>query len=73
MIDYKELLCGHLKEMYGNADVLQKRWEPSRVQARNRPNASRDMEHTPAKKIRNQNHDEMRPPNSSQIETGDTE
>lgn len=60
MTNYKELLCGHLKEIFDDAHVLQTRREPSRVQARNRPSGSRDLDYTPFEEIRNQDHDEMR-------------
>lgn len=70
-INYKELFAQPIKDlMYANA--LQKRWERSRVQARNRPDGSGDVEYTPFEEIRDQDHDEMRPPNSGPIETGDT-
>ena len=72
MTNYKELFAQPVKDlMYANA--LQKRWERSRVQARNRPDGSGDVEYAPFKKVRDQNHDEMRPQNSGPIETGDLE
>ena len=60
MTNYKELLCGHLKEIYDDAYVLQTRREPSRVQARNRSSGSRDLDYTPFEEVRDQDHDEMR-------------
>lgn len=64
MTNYKELLCGHLKEIFDDAHVLQTRREPSRVQARNRSHGSRSVDYTPFEEIRNQDHDEMRSENS---------
>mgnify|MGYP001034302063 CR=1 FL=1 len=61
---YKELLTGHIKEMFDDANVLQTRWERSRIQARNRPKRSDSVEYTPFEEVRNQDHDEMRSDNS---------
>lgn len=70
-INYKELLCGHLKELYDDANVLQKRWEVSRVQARNRSRGSDVLDDTPSEKVRNQNHDSMRQEDRSHVQRGD--
>jgi len=43
-----------------NANVYEKRWHRSRVQARNRPSGSRDLDYTPFEEVRDQDHDEMR-------------
>jgi hypothetical protein len=72
MIDYKELLCGHLKEMYGNADVLQTRRVASRIQTRYRPSGSDVLDYTPFEEIRDQDYDAVRSRNSSSTQTGDT-
>lgn len=61
---YKELLTGHIKEMFDDANVLQTRWERSRIQARNRPKRSDSVEYTPFEEVRDQDHDEMRSDNS---------
>lgn len=61
---YKELLTGHIKEMFDDANVLQTRWEPSRIQARNRSSRSDSVEYTPFKEVRDQDHDEVRSDNS---------
>lgn len=72
MIDYKELLCGHLKEMYGNADVLQTRRVVSRIQARNRSYRSDVLDYTPFEEVRDQDYDPVRSRDSSSTQTGDT-
>lgn len=72
MIDYKELLCGHLKEMYGNADVLQTRRVASRIQTRYRPSGSDVLDYTPFEEIRDQDYDAVRQSDRRAIETGDT-
>ena len=61
---YKELLTGHIKEMFDDANVLQTRWERSRIQARNRPKRSDSVEYTPFEEVRDQDHDEVRSDNS---------
>ena len=61
---YKELLTGHIKEMFDDANVLQTRWERSRIQARNRSKRSDSVEYTPFEEVRNQDHDEVRSDNS---------
>lgn len=61
---YKELLTGHIKEMFDDANVLQTRWERSRIQARNRSKRSNSVEYTPFEEVRNQDHDEVRSDNS---------
>ena len=64
MTNYKELLCGQLKEIFDDAHVLQTRREPSRVQARNRSERSCSVEYTPFEEVRDQDHDQMRPNDS---------
>jgi hypothetical protein len=54
--DLKELLFGHIREMFGDEDVLQKRWEASRVQACDRSQRSRILDYTPPQEVRDQNH-----------------
>ena len=66
-INYKELLCGHLKEMYDNANGLQTKRISSRIQARNRSNRSNSLDHAPFEEVRNQDHDQNRPDNSSPV------
>jgi len=61
---YKELLTGHIKEMFDDANVLQTRWERSRIQARNRPKRSNSVEYTPFEEVRDQDHDKVRSDNS---------
>jgi len=61
---YKELLTGHIKEMFDDANVLQTRWERSRIQARNRSTRSNSVEYTPFEEVRDQDHDEVRSHNS---------
>lgn len=57
--EWKELFIQPVKDlMYANA--LQKRWEDSRVQARNRPEGSNCVEYTPFEEVRNQDNDEVR-------------
>jgi len=63
MDSYKDLLCGHLKEMFDDANVLQTRREPSRVQARDRSIGSDVLDYTPFEEIRDQDHDPVRPDN----------
>lgn len=72
MIDYKELLCGHLKEMYENADVLQTRRVASRIQTRYRPSGSDVLDYTPFEEIRDQDYDPVRQSDCRAIKTGDT-
>lgn len=72
MIDYKELLCGHLKEIYGNADVLQTRRVASRIQTRYRPSGSDVLDYTPFEEVRDQDYDPVRQSDRRAIETGDT-
>lgn len=72
MTDYKELLCGHLKEMYGDADVLQTRRVVSRIQARNRSYRSNVLDYTSFKEVRDQDYYPVRPSDSSSTQTGDT-
>ena len=60
MTNYKELLCGHMKEMFDDANALQTKGEVSRVQARNRPERSSSVEYTPFEEVRDQDHDESR-------------
>ena len=55
----KELLFGHLKDSI-NANVLQKRWERSRIQARNRSTRSDDLDYTPFEEVRDQDHNQNR-------------
>lgn len=62
---YKELLTGHVKEMFDNAHALQTRWEHSRIQARNRSKRSDSVEYTPFEEVRDQDHDEVRSDHSS--------
>jgi hypothetical protein len=71
-INYKELLCGHMKEMYDDAHVLQTRREPSRIQARHRSERSDCLEYTPFEEVRDQDHDQSRQINSCPTQTGDT-
>ena len=59
----KDLLFGHIKDSF-NANVLQNRWERSRVQARNRSERSGSVEYTPFQEVRDQDHDKMRPDDS---------
>ncbi len=71
MINYKELFAQPVKDlMYANA--LQKRWEVSRVQARNRSQGSDVLDYTPPEEIRNQDHDSVRQIDSCPTQTGDT-
>lgn len=72
MTDYKELLCGHLKEIYGNADVLQTRRVASRIQTRYRPSGSDVLDYTPFEEVRDQDYDPVRQSDRRAIETGDT-
>ena len=72
MINYKELLCGHLKEIYGNADVLQTRRVASRIQTRYRPSGSDVLDYTPFEEVRDQDYDPVRQSDRRAIETGDT-
>lgn len=72
MIDYKELLCGHLKEIYGNADVLQTRRVASRIQTRYQPSGSDVLDYTPFEEVRDQDYDPVRQSDRRAIETGDT-
>lgn len=72
MTDYKELLCGHLKEIYGNADVLQTRRVVSRIQTRYRPSGSDVLDYTPFEEVRDQDYDPVRQSDRRAIETGDT-
>lgn len=69
---YKDLLCGHLKEMFDNADVLQAQWIPSRVQNRNRPRGSDVLDYTPFEEIRDQDSDPVRQNDSGTNQTGDS-
>lgn len=62
---YKELLTGHVKEMFDNANVLQTRWERSRIQARNRSKRSDSVEYTPFEEVRDQDHNQVRSDHSS--------
>ena len=66
-INYKELLCGHMKEMIDDAYVLQTRREPSRIQARHRSERSDCVEYTPFEEVRDQDHDEVQQIDSSSI------
>jgi hypothetical protein len=69
--DYKQLFIQPVKDlMYANA--LQKRWETSRIQTRNRSPRSRDLDYTPFEEVRDQDHKQVRPVNQSASETGDT-
>jgi hypothetical protein len=61
---YKELLTGHIKEIFDDANVLQTRWERSRIQARNRSKGSDSVEYTPFEEVRDQDHNQVRPDNS---------
>ena len=63
MTNYKELLCGHMKEMFDDAYVLQTRREPSRIQARHRPEGSNCVEYTPFEEVRDKDHDPVRQDN----------
>ena len=72
MIDYKELLCGHLKEIYGNADVLQTRRVASRIQTRYQSSGSDVLDYTPFEEVRDQDYDPVRQSDRRTIETGDT-
>lgn len=72
MTDYKELLCGHLKEMYGDADVLQTRRVVSRIQTRNRSYRSDVLDHTPFEEIRDQDYYAVRPGDRRSATSGDT-
>ena len=69
---YKELLTGHIKEMFDDANVLQTRWERSRIQARNRSTRSNSVEYTPFEEVRDQDRKQVRPINRCASETGDT-
>lgn len=62
--DLKELLFGHIREMFNDEDVLQTRREPSRVQARNRSRGSDVLDYTPFEEVRDQDHDSVRPDDS---------
>lgn len=62
---YKELLTGHIKEMFDDANVLQTRWERSRIQARNRSKRSDSVEYTPFEEVRDQDHNQVRSDHSS--------
>ena len=53
--EYKALFIQPVKDLM-HANVLQKRWEASRVQARNRSRRSGVLDNTPPKKVRDQNH-----------------
>lgn len=64
MTNYKELLTGHVKEMFDNAHVLQTRWERSRVQARNRSTGSDSVDNAPLEEVGNQNHEQVQQDNS---------
>lgn len=64
MTSYKELLTGHVKEMFDNAHVLQTRWERSRVQARDRSERSDSVEYTPFEEVGDQDHNQVRQDNS---------
>jgi len=57
--EYKSLFAQPVKDLI-NASILQKKWESSRVQARNRSNRSGDVEYTPFEEIGNQDHDSVR-------------
>ena len=57
---YKDLLCGHLKEMFDDAYVLQTRREVSRVQARDRSQGSDVLDYTPFEEIGDQDNDSVR-------------
>lgn len=61
---YKELLTGHIKEIFDDANVLQTRWERSRIQARNRSKGSDSVEYTPFEKVGDQDHNQVRQDNS---------
>ena len=64
--DYKKLFIQPVKDlMYAN--VLQARWERSRIQTRNRSERSDCVEYTPFEEVRDQDHDEMRQIDSSSI------
>jgi hypothetical protein len=64
--DYKKLFIQPVKDlMYAN--VLQARWERSRIQARNRSKRSDCVEYTPFEEVRDQDHDEVRQIDSSSI------
>ena len=70
-INYKELFGQIVKDqMYANA--LEIEWHRRRIQARHRSERSGDVEYTPFEEVRDQDHDEMRPPNSGSIQTGDS-
>lgn len=58
--ELKELLFGHIREMFDDANVLQKRQEPSRVQARHRSIGSDSVDYTPFEEVGNQNNDSVR-------------
>lgn len=58
--ELKELLFGHIREIFDDENVLQTRREPSRVQARHRSRGSDCLEYTPFEEVRDQNHDEVR-------------
>jgi len=56
---WKELFVQPVKDlMYANA--LQKKWEYSRIQARNRSKRSDVLEHTPIEEVRDQDDHETR-------------
>jgi len=55
----KDLLFGHIRELYDNANALQTRQEPSRVQARDRSSGSNNVEYTPFEEIGNQNNNSV--------------
>jgi hypothetical protein len=61
--DLKELFFGHVGVLDDNANVLQTRREPSRVQARDRSNGSDVLDYTPFEEVRNKDHDPVRSDN----------
>lgn len=72
-INYKELLCGHMKEMFDYANVLQTKRVPSRIQARYRSEGSDVLDYTPFEEVRDQDHDARRQVDNRSAQTGDTQ
>ena len=61
--DLKELLFGHIREIFDDANVLQTRREVSRVQARDRSRGSDVLDYTPFEEVGDQDNDSMRQTN----------
>lgn len=58
--DLKELLFGHIREIFDDANVLQKKRQASRVQARHRSTRSSGVDNASSQEIRDKNNDSMR-------------